>query len=168
MKRRIIGIILLLLTLFWLFFIRNLSSQNGEDTTSLSLQISKFIAGFFFPDGYSLNQLNKLHMIIRKMAHIGLFFIFGVLITSMVILLLNKLSIKMQIIILLSISAVISFYDEASKISIVGRHFSLGESFLNMFSSFLGIGAIYFLVNLIRKTRKQKNILPDLDPNKES
>lgn len=78
LKQKLILIILWLLTILWIFFIFTLSSQNGAQTAQTSGGIAKDVAKKIYKQP-TKPQVNKLHFNIRKLAHVGLFFILGLL-----------------------------------------------------------------------------------------
>ena len=70
-KLWILGII----TILWMLVIYFLSAQNGNQTTKLSLAISEFLSEIM--GERTSKEAVHLHLVIRKLAHIVLFFGLG-------------------------------------------------------------------------------------------
>lgn len=66
---------LILVTVIWFCFMTYLSHQSGEETTELSRGIVEQIMEYFHLINY-----DKIHYILRKLAHIFLFSILAVLV----------------------------------------------------------------------------------------
>ena len=148
LKKRILAIVFVVITLCYGGVIFFLSSQNGEETTALSSGVSYKIAKLIYGESEPTDiQINDVHMALRKSAHIALFLVLGILVTiSMVTILIKKpwLAYVSSIIIVCSCA----FFDEWHKIFIVGRHFDIGESVLNGVCGLAGViivAAICFL-----------------------
>lgn len=161
MKIKPTSSILWLLTILWICFIFTLSSQNGPQTAQTSGGIAKNVAEII----YQLPtepQVNKVHFNIRELAHVGLFFVLGVLSFSASATTFgwkNKrkyLSIAVASVITLSYG----FFDEWQKKFIDGRHFHFDEAVLNMVSGVVGVGVTVAAVAIIIRIiimRKVKN-----------
>lgn len=65
------------ITTLWMLLIFFLSSQDGEQTAKLSLAISEFLS--LFGGGGTEEAAAQTHMEIRKLAHIILFLVLGVI-----------------------------------------------------------------------------------------
>lgn len=163
-KKRIAKI---LLTVFvWLIFVAvcggifYLSSQNGEDTTNLSLNLTNKLADYLLenPDQY---QINTLHMILRKLAHPIVFIIMGIMLSLS---LLATFGVKRFYILLIGIpiSYFFAYFDEYHKNFIDGRHYSHQEQMLN-FNAATGAILFVFVISIfaylfeICKTKERKN-----------
>lgn len=78
LKPKSIPLTLWLLTILWLIFIFALSSQNGAKTAKTSGGIAEDVADIIYQKPTE-PQVDKVHFNIRKLAHVGLFFVLGVL-----------------------------------------------------------------------------------------
>lgn len=130
--------------ILWLTVIFFLSSQTGEDTTSLSLTITRWLARFF--PGVAEETL---HLWLRKLAYIGVYFVEGAL-------LLPALRMRTQrpiqsFVLTLALSVLIAAVDEAHKMLIPGRHCSWTEAALNVFGAALGAGLVLAIGKLKRQ-----------------
>lgn len=140
------NLMLLLPPILWLAVIFFLSSQTGEDTTSLSLTITRWLARFF--PGVAEETL---HLWLRKLAHIAVYFVEGALLLPA---LLRRTRRPIQSFILtLALSVLIAVMDEAHKMLIPGRHCSWPEAALNVFGAALGAGFVLAIGKL--KMQKQ-------------
>lgn len=152
-------IILWLLTILWIFFIFTLSSQNGPQTAQTSGGIAKDVAEIIYQKPTE-PQVNKVHFNIRKLAHVGLFFVLGVLSFSA-----SGTTFgweKKRKYIAMSVASLITlcygFFDEWHKQFIGGRHFQLDEAVLNMVSGVVGVNVTVAAVAIIIRTIKMKKV----------
>ena len=162
MESKLIPIALWLLTILWIFFIFTLSSQNGPQTAQTSGGIAKDVAEIIYQKPTE-PQVNKVHFNIRKLAHVGLFFVLGVLSFSASATTFGWE--KKRKYIAVATASVITlgygFFDEWHKQFIGGRHFQLDEAVLNMVSGVVGVlvtVAICTILYNIKKSNKMKTI----------
>jgi VanZ family protein len=154
--------LLWLLTILWILLIFTLSSQNGPQTAQTSGGIAKDVAEIIYQKPTE-PQVNKVHFNIRKLAHVGLFLILGVLSFSA-----SATSLgwkKKRKYIAMATASVITlsygFFDEWHKQFIGGRHFQLDEAVLNMMSGAVGVGVTVVMCIIlynIKKSNKMKTI----------
>lgn len=78
MKPKLISLTLWFLTILWILLIFTLSSQNGPQTAQTSGGIAQDVADIIYQKPTE-PQIHKVHFNIRKSAHVGLFFVLGVL-----------------------------------------------------------------------------------------
>lgn len=118
-----------------------LSTQNGEQTTKLSLAISEILSRFV--GGTVEKTSTQLHMEIRKLAHIILFLGLGVV--SYLLMMYGVFAEKLRcrswfsLLMAFSLTAGYGYFDEWHKQFIVGRHFQIEEVILNIVSGCIGI-----------------------------
>lgn len=123
-----------IITILWGGIIFYLSSQNGVQTTETSSWIAEKLAEFIY-DNPTWEQFNQLHMVIRRTAHICLFFGLGLLLYISA-----RLSFGIKnIIVSLLVVAVCGLFDEWHKQFISGRHFDKEEVVLNICCGIVGI-----------------------------
>ena len=132
----------------WLGIIFFLSGQTGEQTASLSLSIARWLMRFF-PGASEAG----LHMWLRKLAHIGVYFVEGALLFPALRRTLRGAGKGFAATLVLC--ALIAAADEAHKALIPGRHCSWEEAGLNILGAFLGAGAV-LIVGALR-ARRRKN-----------
>lgn len=158
MKTKLIPITLCSLTILWLLFIFTLSSQNGSQTAQTSEGIAKTVAEVIYQQP-SETQVNEVHFIIRKLAHVGLFFALGVLSFSASATIFgwkNKSRKCLSVVVPLTIMTAYGFFDEWQKQFIDGRHFQLDEAMLNIISGIIGIAisaTILYLFLIIKRKK---------------
>ena len=80
-KRAVVNAVLCLLCVLWAGMIFFLSAQNGEQTAAVSAGIAQKIAEIIYTEPVE-QQVQAVHLGIRKLAHIGLFFIWGLLLSA--------------------------------------------------------------------------------------
>ena len=141
------NVIYFLPAVFWLGIIFFLSGQTGEQTASLSLSIARWLMRFF-PGASEAG----LHMWLRKLAHIGVYFVEGALLFPALRRTLRSAGKGFAATLVLC--ALIAAADEAHKALIPGRHCSWDEAGLNVFGVFLGAGAV-LIVGVLRARRKK-------------
>ena len=157
MKSKLIPIALWLLTILWLLSIFTLSSQNGTQTAQTSGGVAQKTAEVIYQQP-TQQQINQVHFNIRKSAHVGLFFILGVLSFSASA---TTFGIKnrgkyLSIAVPVILTSAYGFFDEWHKQFIGGRHFQLDEAVLNMVSGVVGVGVTVAAVAIIIRTIKMK------------
>lgn len=134
-------------TAIWLGLMLFLSSQNGEDTLGLSEWICKKILSLF--GRYNASDMARLNAVLRKAAHFFLFFVLGIM-SVMWTVIIPRFSVAVKTLFCFAVCFIIAFFDEAHKVFIPGRHFSLFESLLNFFGAAAGIGAAILVCCVIR------------------
>lgn len=133
----------------WLAVIFFLSGQTGEDTASLSLTITRWLMRFL--PGVSEAGL---HSWLRKLAHVGVYFVEGALLYPALRAWLR--SVGKGFFLTIAVCALIAAADEAHKALIPGRHCSWDEAVLNVLGAFLGAG----LLAAFGKWRKWRGRVP--------
>ena len=149
MKSRYISFFLLLV---WMSLIFLLSTQNGEQTVAISSGIADWIADNLYKEPTPL-QINDMHMLLRKIAHIILFSGFGFLsFYSFLIVFTSRLG--LVALGASTLTVIVAFFDEWHKAFIPGRHCHIEEALLNAVSGCIAIACCIFW-HLFRKKRKK-------------
>ncbi len=110
-----------------------LSHQDGENTG----KTSRTLAMLFI--GENQDQIEIVNMWLRKIAHVFVFFVLTILV--IVTMKVNQNAYYIYAIIFICLWA---FVDEATKLKIQGRHFSLFDVGLNLIGVIMGLLVIYF------------------------
>ena len=131
----------------WLGMIFFLSGQTGEQTTALSLSIARWLARFF-PGASEAG----LHMWLRKLAHIGVYFVEGALLFPALRRTLRGAGKGFAVTLVLC--ALIAAADEAHKALIPGRHCSWPEAALNFLGALPGVALALAIVK--RKENRER------------
>lgn len=134
-------------TTIWFCFMTYLSHQDGENTTKLSKGIIEKIIELEY---FKLTNYNKIHCIIRKIAHP---FVFCILAILVLFTLSQKWKNRKGFIIAIIFMALWTWMDEFTKLSISGRHFSWYDVSLNFVGVIVGV-LIFILFNYFRKNKK--------------
>lgn len=143
----ILGLMLLL------YFVMIVSFQSGAQSTNVTMRVAGQIAVSIF-DNPTQEQIETVSLIIRYSAHIGLFFVVGVVTAFVSMVLFRR---YFRIIGVLGsgfICYVLAYYTEYYKQYIDGRHFQMSDVSLNWYGSLAGIicmVASYFLNRLLVK-----------------
>lgn len=138
----------------WLLLIFFLSSQDGTQTTNLSMFWAEKAADIFYSNP-TLAEIQSVHIHIRKIAHIVLFAGLGML-TYMLIAQgtcckVKKGRIWISAVVALAFVACCGFFDEWHKQFVAGRHFQIEEAALNVWSGIVGIVVVGILIGLKKK-----------------
>ena len=150
-KNVIVRIAIWCIFAIWLYVGLFLSSQNGTDTTALSLSLTRWLADLLHLPA-SANE--NLHMILRKAAHVIMFFGLGILGALAVRL---TFSSRRAQYCTAGVGLCMAFLDEVRKASIPGRHCSWDEAGLNAISVVAGILLVYLLCRKRRKALKNRS-----------
>lgn len=78
MTKKLIFVILCLCCIGWLSLIFHLSAEDGEKTADTSMRIAEKISGVLYSSP-TVEQTAEIHYMVRKAAHVILFFVLGVL-----------------------------------------------------------------------------------------
>lgn len=146
----VLPVTLWILALCWMGLIFFLSSQNGGQTAKTSSGLAEKAAEVIYTQP-TIQQISRVHVDLRKAAHIGLFFALGMLIYAAVkatFSFLNKKNVWLPGVIAAVLTSSCGFFDEWNKQFIAGRHFNTGETLLNVFCGIIGMAltaAILFL-----------------------
>lgn len=149
--------LLCLITLLWMLAIFFLSSQNGEQTAKASGGLAQTIAGILYRQPTE-QQVDQVHVVLRKSAHIALFFILGVLSYAAAANTLGRIRPHKRwpsLVLALVLTSACGFFDEWHKQFIGGRHFDTGETLLNIACGILGV-LLAFAAGLWCFAEKQK------------
>jgi len=153
LKSKLLLITLWIITICWIGIIFFLSSQNGEQTANTSVGIAKKTAEVIYTQP-TIQQINSIHFDLRRISHIGLFFILGGLVHAAVkstFNYFNRKSILLPWIIAVAISSFYGFFDEWHKQFIPGRHFDTGETLLNVISSIAGVAIAFGIMAIYKR-----------------
>ncbi len=140
-------------TVIWMGLCLFLSWQTGEGTGRLSLALARFLLR-----GLGLVGLHPaeaaFHMLLRKLAHVGVFFVSGVLFCGTVeaVLRLKPLGGWFRAGAALLVTAMALFAD-VPKVWIPGRHLTWSESFLNAAGALAGYFLMLLLAYALEKRR---------------
>lgn len=127
-----ISVILSLVTAVWFLLALFLSHQGGAETYETSIGIAEFLYRFLedigLGDAFTLEMLNLL---LRRAAHIILFFVLTLLVCLTLLVLQQERSARVNPLIGFFFCLFCCWADEATKILIDGRHFAWFDVGLN-------------------------------------
>ena len=148
--------IFLFLAILFLIGILFLSSQDGAESSKLSSKVTQLIIKLFIPnfnDAADLEGYNNIHIKIRKLAHVGEYFIFSILI----FLAINKLiSIKWGLVLMLPISLILATLDELFQSYIPGRSGSYRDVLVDFSGALAGFVLIIIVLLIMHFVHKRK------------
>jgi len=144
--KRILFLIILLITFCVIF---NFSAQNGEESGSLSRKVTEYIIDIVskiknMDISTKLYYIEKLHPIIRKLAHFGIYTVAGFSIMGFMC----TFDIRniLKVIISFSIGVVYAITDEIHQGFIPGRGPSVRDVFIDSFGVLTGIFVLIILI----------------------
>ncbi len=140
-----------LLIICWMFMIFNFSSQNGEQSSSLSsgiiVKIVEIVKGNELSTDEKEKYIEEYSFIIRKLAHFSVYFVLGLLIYN---LLKDFLPVTPVLFIYSLLFCIIySCTDEIHQLFVGGRHGSIIDVLIDSVGSIIGI-SIYYICNKIK------------------
>lgn len=143
--------ICLILLIAWGSVMLILSSQNGEQTAGLSYTIAEKLSAFIYGNA-DFAKINFVHTVIRKLAHVGIYAVFGVVIYLLTV---SFHRLKNALGVVISSAAVVCFsvLDELHKLTISGRHCDIEDICLNILGGVIGIAVVWIICMLIGKIR---------------
>ena len=148
MTKRLVFFVLCLCCIGWLGLIFHLSTENGEKTADTSMKIAEKISGMLYSSP-TQEQVQSVHHAVRKLAHVVMFFVFGVLISVTGIYISSLWRKPWAAVAALVIGFIlivgVGWLDEWHKQFIEGRHYQLGEAIINIISGLSGSGIMVIL-----------------------
>lgn len=142
--------------MFWVstillsMFIFSSSSQTGTETAGITLPVAEWLSKIFFTNPTAI-QVENLHYFIRQFARISLYMAFGFLSANSVYLTFKRFKFAVKFITVSCVCSIIAFFDEWRKQFIPGRHFELGEAFVNIVCVWVGALLAMACLKLIRR-----------------
>lgn len=138
------------------------SAQTGEESGSLSLEISLFLAKLFSPffpamqqDGELLAHAETIHSLVRKLAHVTEYFLLTLsLFLPLHVFLKNKYSFLFRLIATVTLSVLFAALDEFHQTLVAGRHGCISDVGIDS----LGILLAALLLSLCHQFHKTKKL----------
>lgn len=143
----VLGLMLLL------YFVIFVSFQNGAQSTSVTLKVAEQIAVSIF-DNPTQEQIKSVSLIIRYGAHLGLFFVVGIVMAFVSMVIFRRYFRIIGVLGAGLVCYILAYYTEYYKQYIDGRHFQMSDVSLNWYGSLAGITCMvvsYFLNRLLVK-----------------
>ena len=151
MRRKLSAAVLWLLALGWAGFSLFLSWQPGEDTGALSMELARFLLGLLARVGIYPDQA-AFHMGLRLAAHLGVFFIDGLLAAAALAVSLPRAERRAWPYIMAALAcSALAVAAEVGKQYVPGRHLQWDETLLNVAGSVLGVGLVVAVSALRRR-----------------
>lgn len=143
----VLGLMLLL------YFVMIVSFQNGDTSNNVTMRLSYQIARRIF-EYPTQDQIKTTSLMIRYGAHLGLFFVVGLVTTFVSMVIFRRYFRILGVIGAGAVCYVLAYYTEYYKQFVEGRHFQLSDATLNWYGSLAGILCMigsYFLNRLLVK-----------------
>lgn len=138
---------------FLLYFVMMVSFQNGVSSSGITMKLAGQIAGRIF-DNPTQEQIETTSRMIRYGAHLGLFFVVGLVTTFVSMVIFRGYFRIIGVLGAAFLCYVLAYYTEYYKQFVEGRHFQLSDAALNWYGSVMGIVCMvvsYFLNRLLVK-----------------
>lgn len=139
--------------LLLLYFVVEVSFQNGADSSSVTMQLAEQIARRIFEQP-TQDQIETTALMIRYGAHLGLFFVVGFVTTFVGMVIFRGYYRIFGVIGAGAACYILAYYTEYYKQFVEGRHFQQSDAALNWYGSVAGIFCMvgsYFLNRLLVK-----------------
>jgi VanZ family protein len=136
-----------------LYFVMIVSFQSGATSTSVTMDLATQIARRIF-DNPTQDEIATISLSIRYGAHLGLFFVVGLVTTFVGMVIFRRYYRIFGVIGAGVVCYILAYYTEYYKQFVEGRHFQLSDATLNWYGSLAGIFCMvgsYFLNRLLVK-----------------
>lgn len=136
-----------------LYFVMIVSFQNGAQSTSVTMRVAEQIANSVF-ENPTQEQIKAVSLMIRYGAHLALFFVVGLVMAFVSMVICRKYFRILGILISGVVCYMLAYYTEYYKQFVEGRHFQMSDVALNWYGSLAGIFCMvvsYFLNRLLVK-----------------
>ncbi len=141
----VVGLMLLL------YFVMIISFQTGESSSGITIRLATQIARRIF-DNPTKEQIETTSLMIRYGAHLGVFFVVGLVTTFVSMVIFRRYFRILGVIGSGAVCYVMAYYTEYYKQFVEGRHFQMSDATLNWYGSVAGIICMvgsYFLNKLL-------------------
>lgn len=143
----VIGLMLLV------YFVMILSFQDGDTSTSKTMNIAVMIAQRIY-ESPTETEIKAVSLMIRYGAHLGLFFVVGLVTTFVSMVIFRQYFRIIGVIGSGFVCYLLAYYTEYYKQFIEGRHFQMKDVALNWYGSVAGIACMiisYFMNRILVK-----------------
>lgn len=143
----VVGLMLLL------YFVMIISFQTGASSSGITIRLATQIARRIF-DNPTKEQIETTSLMIRYGAHLGVFFVVGLVTTFVSMVIFRRYFRILGVIGSGAVCYVMAYYTEYYKQFVEGRHFQMSDATLNWYGSVAGIICMvgsYFLNKLLVK-----------------
>ena len=159
-KKKKLRILLTLLIVFWMGVIFYFSNQTGPKSSSSSQSviylighISKTVAGHNIVNTLSTEAFSFLEFIIRKCAHMFVYFILSIL-TMLLMFTYETYPLRFKCFISLLVSFLYACSDELHQFFVGGRSASFRDVMIDSTGACIGILLTFIIYTLIKKTQR--------------
>ncbi len=143
----VVGLMLLL------YFVMIISFQTGASSSGITMRLATQIARRIF-ENPTKEQIETTSLMIRYGAHLGVFFVVGLVTTFVSMVIFRRYFRILGVIGSGAVCYVMAYYTEYYKQFVEGRHFQMSDATLNWYGSVAGIICMvgsYFLNKLLVK-----------------
>ena len=143
----VIGLMLLI------YLVVVLSFQDGNLSTNETMNLATRIACIIYTSPTE-NEIKTISLMLRYVAHLGLFFVVGLVTTFVSMVIFRKYYRILGVFLSGGICYLLAYYTEYYKQFVEGMHFQMSDVALNWYGSIAGIGCMvisYFLNRLLVK-----------------
>ena len=156
MKTNILRILFLILIIANSVIIFGFSSQNGEESGSLSQKIITVIADIFNVQENRETFLDIGEQIVRNLAHLGIYTSLGI--WSIAFILTFNIKLKWQVIITIIWGIIYAITDEFHQTFSTGRHASINDVVIDTFGVILGLLLVLLVIKIYYKIENKDSL----------
>ena len=147
----------IILVLFWMGFIFNMSSKDGEKSLNISGQVIEYVISKIpqlkdEPQEVKENIILKLQFIVRKGAHFTAYMILGIVVS---LLLLKVKNIKKRYLLSWEICTLYAISDELHQLFVPGRLCEIRDVLIDSLGSFIGILLVIVFIRIFEHTKRK-------------
>ena len=147
----------IILVLFWMGFIFNMSSKDGEKSLNISGQVIEYVISKIpqlkdEPQEVKENIILKLQFIVRKGAHFTAYMILGIVVS---LLLLKFKNIKKRYLLSWEICILYAISDELHQLFVPGRLCEIRDVLIDSLGSFIGILLVIVFIRIFEHTKRK-------------
>jgi len=150
MNKTFLRIVLWLAVITWMGLIFYFSAQNASDSAELSGQTVRKLVEFFvkdfkdMPDHAQYSMVKNLEHMVRKTAHMAVFFVLGTLVTSALL----QHTVKKRFWTALLICILYAVSDEVHQLFVEGRGAQIEDVFIDSLGALAGICLVLMINSL--------------------
>ena len=146
--------LVIILTFLWISIIFSFSLQPADDSSKMSsglvAWLIEYVLSIFSVENVSAEQLDMLHLLVRKCAHFTEFFILGVLMYRSVC----QTRVVRKVLCALCLCVLVAMSDETIQLFVDGRAGRWMDVLIDSCGSFTGIWIVIKMTALWKKIRQ--------------
>ena len=152
----------IILVILWMLVVFSFSAQNGSKSSGISNKVAGKIIDIINLTNIGEQEerqikIEKIEPVIRKMAHLTIYILGGILISNMMFQLILKNSIKLKIGISAIFGIVFAITDEIHQLFVGGRSGRIQDVIIDSIGVIIGIVFFQIIRKIILSSKEEKN-----------